>query len=521
MLSETLKKMDPAVLSAALSNANRNSGSSKRPRDEDDDDENDHNNQEELSDVKRCKQNTNNEREIKAKNGLNEYNGFCVPTKNYTIPSIPFDDALTPEKFYSDYVSQRRPVVLRRANNIGSNSNNNVIGEDLGGLDKWKDNNDHLRKHAGNEHVMVEVRSNEHDSFGRGNEIGMSFNNFLDLVESGDSKHYLTTQDVAANDDGQPDLMAAFMKSLQNDFPLRPKIMGNLIPQNINLWMGNNKDGASSGLHHDYHDNLYILLRGRKKFRLYSPKDTEKIPKRGNLYKVHPNGRINYDGEETTAYGADLKSDAAAKASRAKEDAEQKLIDAEKAVEEGKPGAQEQLERAEEMLEQAMDALIDAEMGSDDDDGDDESGGEDGEDKSQDDDDDINGECNNEEEETLSDKEEDLKTSRNLVDKTVKDPNNFSIIDPKMLLDEEQLNTKFPEMKHTTPAFCSLEVGDILYLPASWWHEVNSVGGANGHLALNYWFHPPDSSNNFESPYSTDFWSNDYKLRFGNSTIAK
>ena len=61
------------------------------------------------------------------------------------------------------------------------------------------------------------------------------------------------------------------MKYLQHDFPLKPKIIGNLIPQNINLWMGNSTststttEGTSSGLHHDYHDNLYIVLKGKKK----------------------------------------------------------------------------------------------------------------------------------------------------------------------------------------------------------------------------------------------------------------
>jgi len=439
----------------------------------------------------------------------------------------------------SDLVSIPVPVVVSNNNNNNNNNNNILVDEDLHGLDKWKNDNEHLRKCAGKEQVMVEVRSNDNDSFGRGNEKRMSFHTFLDLVEGGDSKHYLTTQDVAANDDGQPDLMADFMKTLKDDFPLRPKLIGNLVPQNINIWMGNNRDGASSGLHHDYHDNLYIVLRGQKNFRLYSPKDTEKIYSRGKLLKVHPNGRINYEGEETTAYGADLKADAAAKASQAKEDAEQELIEAEKAVEEGVQGAQERLEKAEERLEQAMDALIDAEMGSDDDhDGGFGVGFSDCDDDDDDDDDQgdkdekhdghkgKNDKCNDEDfndfpENDVFDTEENFNASKgNLVDKTVKDPNNFSIINPKILLDEEQLSIKFPEMKHTTPAFCSLSPGDILYLPASWWHEVNSVGGAKGHLAMNYWFHPPDSSDDFKSPYSTNFWHNDYNLRF-NRQITK
>jgi hypothetical protein len=33
---------------------------------------------------------------------------------------------------------------------------------------------------------------------------------------------------------------------------------------------------------------------------------------------------------------------------------------------------------------------------------------------------------------------------------------------------------------------------------------------------MNYWFHPPDAENDFEHPYSADFWPNDFKLRFAN-----
>ncbi len=429
------------------------------------------------------------------KEKVNYYNGWVIPQKDYTIPSISVKD-LSPEKFYEEYVSQRKPTILQGGL------------EDLDGLKKWIDNNDHLRKCAGKENVMVEVRSNENDSFGRGNEVAMTFNKFLDLIEKGDAMHYLTTQDVEANEDGQPDLMAPFMKALKEDFPLRPKIMGNLIPQNLNLWFGNNKDGASSGLHHDYHDNLYILLRGKKKFRLYSPEDTEKMYSRGKLLRVYPNGRINYEGEETTAYGADLLADTAAKASKAKEEAEQKLLEAEQKVKDGVPGAEEELEFAEEMLDKAMDALIDIEMDGDDDDDNIEDKLEnfgESEDESGVFGDDSDNNDNSETEEA---------SKYCLVDKTVKDPNNFSLISPHTLLREAELLEKYPRMRDTKPAFCELVEGDMLYLPASFWHEVTSFGaGSNGHLAMNFWFHPPDIVDNFKQPYSTDFWPNDYKLR--------
>jgi hypothetical protein len=41
----------------------------------------------------------------------------------------------------------------------------------------------------------------------------------------------------------------------------------------------------------------------------------------------------------------------------------------------------------------------------------------------------------------------------------------------------------------------------------------NNNNNNKGHMALNYWFHPPDANNNFEQPYSTDFWPNDFKNR--------
>ena len=52
--------------------------------------------------------------------------------------------------------------------------------------------------------------------------------------------------------------------------------------------------GSSSGLHHDFHDNLYVLIHGRKSFRLFSPGDADKMHTLGPIELVHPNGRICY-----------------------------------------------------------------------------------------------------------------------------------------------------------------------------------------------------------------------------------
>jgi hypothetical protein len=93
-----------------------------------------------------------------------------------------------------------------------------------------------------------------------------------------------------------------------------PKICGNLIPQNINLWFGSAKEATSSGLHHDFHDNLYLLLRGEKKIKIFSPAEAENMYTCGEIVRVHRNGRINYKGQLTHPDGSDEQSLIAIKA---------------------------------------------------------------------------------------------------------------------------------------------------------------------------------------------------------------
>jgi hypothetical protein len=44
--------------------------------------------------------------------------------------------------------------------------------------------------------------------------------------------------------------------------------------------------GSSSGLHHDFHDNLYVLLAGRKRFRLWPPSAAPGMYTHGRLQQV-------------------------------------------------------------------------------------------------------------------------------------------------------------------------------------------------------------------------------------------
>ena len=66
-------------------------------------------------------------------------------------------------------------------------------------------------------------------------------------------------------------------------------------------------------------------------------------------------------------------------------------------------------------------------------------------------------------------------------------------------------STNFDLSKTPTPFVVDINLGEMLYLPASWWHEVTSSSPEhtknNVHMAFNYWFYPPDGLKNFDEPY--------------------
>ena len=64
-----------------------------------------------------------------------------------------------------------------------------------------------------------------------------------------------------------------------------------------------------------------------------------------------------------------------------------------------------------------------------------------------------------------------------------------------LTLPEAEIRRRFPRFPGAGEAVeVTVEAGQALYLPASWFHEVTSVGSGDPcmHIAVNYWFHPPD-----------------------------
>ncbi|KAK9821569.1 hypothetical protein WJX81_005489 [Elliptochloris bilobata] len=367
--------------------------------------------------------------------------------------------SLSPEWFWRDHIAPRCPAIIRQPLT------------DLKAARHWT--YEHLVTCAGAARVSVERRGVPSEGFGHGKKVQMAFGEFVRRAAAGDELLYLTTQQAAVGADGHAECVASPLAELcaAGDLPLRPALMGNLVPQQLNLWMGTTQTGASSGLHHDFHDNLYLLIRGRKRLRLYPPSALEGMYTHGRPRIVHPNGRIVYAGQgDVNADGSDAADVAAWKQRRA--------VDA--AAVRAQPDA----------VEAALDAALDgfARRGADDDRRNDWDAMDDYQDS---------GTCSPSPAAACSSEQDDH-------------PPSFSRID--LSLPPAQLRRKFPRFPGTSTALeVDLRAGEALYLPAGWFHEVTSFSiDAAPHMALNYWFHPPDNVDpgpqGFAAPYTSEFW---------------
>ena len=465
---------------------------------------------------------------------------------------------LTPRAFFDRYVAARRPVVLTGAL-TGAHS-------PWAGIDEaWTEA--YLREAAADDLVRVEVRDGVDEPYGVGRYQTMRFGSFLDRFEAGDERIYLTASPAGVDAHGRPQVAAAPASRLlgldpEGDKPpFRPPLAGNLVPANVNVWMGRSTDGATSGLHHDHHDNLYVLVRGRKRFELYSPADVTAMYTVGRPVRVHPNGRINYEESGRTGPDGDDGQLAARVAAARVAAAEAELEAAEAAAAaaaaageaEELERARRWVERAEAGLDEAMDTAMDGGDGRDgwEDDGDDKDDGffgagmrDDFDEMADDDLDQL----------ASSDEDDDDRVARNGAkaekardDDEDGDPPSFSRVDRSRM-------ESFPLFAQAQGRRVEAEVnvGEVLYLPAGWFHEVTSLSATSegdasvmgkvkekkrgatggkrassdreggGHLALNYWFHPPVGEGNnssaymFETPYGSvarqKMWESDWAM---------
>lgn len=477
---------------------------------------------------------------------------------------------LTPEYLFQEHISKRMPLVIS-----GVPADN-----DFKAYEKWTDIR-YLKKTAGEAKVKVEPMHAAKKQYGTDVErVSTTFGSFLDSLQvDSETYNYLTTQydDNVGLDDSDVVAAQAFpepVRSLIHDLPMAPKIMGNLALQQMNLWVGKSKEGASSGLHHDFHDNLYILLKGRKRFVLFPPEMAKHSKPFGELGRIHDNGLIVYKPGQEVADNDGIRPDGLSERDAAglRVKALEKKMDQLREAE----GNEEELEALEEIYDEAvenmMDFAIEEAQGDDfdEDDGDDVDEDEEldglmekiGEhikadssagqkrkaadeltgSKSKavkgDDDQDDEGEEEDEEDDQGNgfDDFEDSEDEDGLTlpgskakafPEPPSEPLSFSQIPTQEL--HQHLGLKQPKKqsvalsKAPKPLIVELNAGEMLYLPTSWWHEVTSFSNAEEtqlsdkkgkgkakstddyiHMALNYWFHPPDQLDNAEKPYTDD-----------------
>lgn len=368
----------------------------------------------------------------------------------------------------------------------------------------------------------------------------MRFGDFLASLSKESGPYYYLTTQYSGEEWDHLTMFSPPTDALRGDFPNVPRLMGNLFVQQVNLWLGKSQDGSSSGLHHDFHDNLYCLLRGRKRFVLYPPQEYENLYPNKPVEKVHPNGVIAYEWL-LRADGLDHRI-----ALKARVDALRRLLDdppAETSKGKGKGKAKatshamKEHKRLEEEFEEAREELVKLSLSEEygfplDD------AGEDSEDEDEDEDDEGNdfGSLAGDLEEGQDDYDAlmgDLEAigdragssgpnasgARDADDESLaeEEPASFSRIPTARLHQHlclpttavapaESTPTDFADLaKAGEPFIVELAAGEALYLPASWWHEVTSSsasddGEADVHMAFNYWFYPPDGGT-FEEPY--------------------
>jgi len=276
--------------------------------------------------------------------------------------------------------------------------------------------------------------------------------------------------------------------------PIRPKILDRLATQQINLWMGSTsntktqqeklkidpnasdlglgrqvlgtKGGVSSGLHHDHSDNLYVPIKGSKRFTIFAPSDGINLYTVGDIKHIFKSGVIDYENNENAPGWREVRDDGALVTEVAKW----------------------RLDNEKKLTKHERDELIKL----------------------------------IEDEENQLDNEDDVDVD-NENNSIKKDPPSFSKIPAAIIhldkITDEKLRSKltslaqekWPNFFQCVKLTIDLKPGQMFYLPSGWFHEVTSFGDSqsdNIHIALNYWYSPPNGD---ERAYKDKYWKEDFQ----------
>ncbi|KAJ3114122.1 DnaJ sub C member 7 [Phlyctochytrium bullatum] len=405
---------------------------------------------------------------------MNSYTGFH-PSKGWKPDKVPAN--IDPKVFFKKYVATRTPCIIE----------GELVDKDWK-ASRWL-NFDYLKKRAGDAIVEVEGRSGNSDTFGSGRpRLNAMFRDVLDDLNEGNTDIYLSTQYGNTEDQDfdedrdsyrrlsigpEMQIVERFeefchqpLRRLMGDFPLRPSLTGNLVPQQVRpaqmeaVLVSTMVRFAFYGADvADFADNIYVLLRGRKRFTVFSPKDAENLYLHGGIKMVHSNGLVQYSDQKIRADGAYISDVLRWKLRKAKAEWEA-----------NKDGPKE--EQSRERMEIASLELAEFQA--------------------------ENGDFEDEDLDLIQDdfdtedEEMDLDTESN--DVPAEDDENDS--------SEEEDADLFPTASEKDSS-------------AAWFHEVHSYPEKKSsqpavHMAFNYWFHPPTRTQ-YDQPYEDNFWDERFK----------
>lgn len=228
---------------------------------------------------------------VPAAMGPNHYAGWRLPAAGYEFE--PHDLRQARGHFWSECVSARRPAVFSDAL------------EALGwqAVSRW--DSAYLRAAVANVSVQAQLAIAPLSGvFGLGSlQRTVGFHDVLaamdaaaaeaaaatgsgEAVVSAAPRLYLNTQQRGGS------LVPPMLQPLASDFPLPLDLVPADRILQLNVWLGAGPANAqmNSSLHLDLTDNLYVLVRGRKRFRIASPADIGSLYLLGGVREVSAGG---------------------------------------------------------------------------------------------------------------------------------------------------------------------------------------------------------------------------------------
>jgi len=157
----------------------------------------------------------------------NEYCGFMPPEGVHRLMDY-ISPAISPQEFFVEYAEKRRPAVF-----------DGLLADDEWRGDRWTV--PYLCHRAGNATIIVEdqPKSDANSRAMSGTFHEMQYRDFVSSMIAGDTRYQLTNNDVQCSmsdlryHNGFVSTVLQPLHSLADDFPLRPQVMGHLIPHQV------------------------------------------------------------------------------------------------------------------------------------------------------------------------------------------------------------------------------------------------------------------------------------------------